>query len=133
MNARIEDFATLRSRPQLQEAASRSRSPSRSDRSAALDRPLIDPKLQRRAQRSGWDLAARDYESLWQAQLAPARRALLAGAQIRAGEQVLDVACGSGLVTFEAARSAGAAGWVLGTDLSPHMVRSGRHSAAPRT
>jgi SAM-dependent methyltransferase len=132
MNARIEDFATLRSRPQLQEAASRSRSPSRSDRSAALDRPLIDPKLQRRAQRSGWDLAARDYESLWQAQLAPARRALLAGAQIRAGEQVLDVACGSGLVTFEAARSAGAAGWVLGTDLSPHMVRSGRHSAARR-
>ena len=132
MNARIEDFATLRSRPQLHEPAPRARAPSHGPELATLARPLMDPKLQRRAQRSGWDLAARDYESLWQAQLAPARRALLAGAQMRAGEQVLDVACGSGLVTFEAARSSAEAGWVLGADLSPHMVRSARQSAARR-
>src|SRR5262249_47281241 len=93
---------------------------------------LLDAKLQRRAQRCGWDLAARDYESLWQAQLAPARRALLAGAPPAAGERVLDVACGTGLVTFEAARTAGPGGWVLGTDLSAHMVRAGRQSAARR-
>jgi len=132
MNARIEDFATLRSRPQLHEPAPRARLPSRGHESATLARPLMDPKLQRRSQRSGWDLAARDYENLWQAQLAPARRALLAGAQVRFGEQVLDVACGSGLVTFEAARSSGEGGWVLGTDLAPHMVRTGRQSAARR-
>jgi SAM-dependent methyltransferase len=132
MNARIEDFATLRSRPQLSETAPRARLQSRAHEGATLGLPLMDPKLQRRAQRSGWDLAAGEYESLWQAQLAPVRRALLAGARVRAGEQVLDVACGTGLVTFEAARATQAAGWVLGTDLSPHMVRSGRQSAARR-
>src|SRR5262249_61647773 len=50
----------------------------------------------------------------------------------REGEQVLDVACGTGLVAFEAARAAAETGWVLGTDLSPHMVRTGRQSAAHR-
>ena len=32
----------------------------------------MDPRLQRRVQRYGWDLAADDYETLWQAQLAEA-------------------------------------------------------------
>ena len=132
MNARIAAFATLRSRPQLHDPAPRSRPASRGPAAALLARPLMDPKLQRRAQRHGWDLAARDYESLWQAQLAPARRALLAAAQPAAGERVLDVACGTGPVTFEAARTTGSAGWVLGTDLSAHMVRTGRQSAARR-
>jgi hypothetical protein len=39
----------------------------------------MEPRLQRRLQRSGWDLAAAAYEPLWRAQLAP-------------GERVLDVA-----------------------------------------
>src|SRR5215470_510465 len=105
MSARIEDFATLRSRPELPRPAPRARRPSRrQDPPSYGTPPLLDAKLQRRAQRCGWDLAARDYESLWQAQLAPARRALIAGASPAAGERVLDVACGTGLVTFEAAR-----------------------------
>ena len=117
MNARVDDFAPFASQAALP---------------GLLSSPLTDAKLQRRAQRSGWDLAAHDYESLWQAQLAPARRALLGGIAVRAGERVLDAACGTGLVTFEAARCAGPAGWVLGTDISAHMVRSGRQSAARR-
>ncbi|MBC8058049.1 MAG: dimethylmenaquinone methyltransferase, partial [Rhizobiales bacterium] len=64
----------------------------------------MDGRLQRRVQRYGWDLAAHDYEPLWHAQLADAQRALLARAAPAPEEQVLDVASGTGLVTFEAAR-----------------------------
>ncbi len=34
----------------------------------------MEPRLQRRVQRYGWDLAAAAYEPLWQAQLAPRTR-----------------------------------------------------------
>ena len=54
-------------------------------------------------QRYGWDLAAVDYEALWQAQLACVQTELLARASVAPGEQVLDVACGTGLVSFKAA------------------------------
>jgi ubiquinone/menaquinone biosynthesis C-methylase UbiE len=92
----------------------------------------MEPRLQRRIQRYGWDLAAADYELLWQAQLAPAHRALMALAAPRPGEQVLDVACGTGLVALAAAQAVGPQGRVLGTDLSDHMVDAARQRAAQR-
>lgn len=92
----------------------------------------MEAKLQRRVQRYGWDLAAPDYEALWQAQLADAQSALLAAAALRPGEQVLDVACGTGLVTFEAARAVGPSGRVLGVDLSGGMVAVARQRALQR-
>ena len=92
----------------------------------------MDAKLQRRVQRYGWDLAARDYEALWQAQLAGAQTALLAAAALVPGERVLDVACGTGLVTFDAARAVGPIGRVLGIDLSGGMVDAARRHAADR-
>lgn len=79
-------------------------------------------RLQQRVQRYGWDLAAADYESLWHAQLAPAQDALVAGVALRSGERALDIACGTGLVTFEAARAVGPNGHVVGTDLSGRMI-----------
>ncbi|OUM02604.1 class I SAM-dependent methyltransferase [Variovorax sp. JS1663] len=92
----------------------------------------MEPRLQRRIQRYGWDLAASDYEPLWQAQLAPAHEAVLARAALRPGEQVLDVACGTGLVSQAAAEAVGPAGQVLGTDLSQRMVEAARARAARR-
>lgn len=86
----------------------------------------MDARLQRRVQRYGWDLAAGDYEALWQAQLADARAGLLAMAVPAAGERVLDVACGTGLVAFEAARAVGPDGRVFGIDLSGQMVDAAR-------
>lgn len=86
----------------------------------------MDARLQRRVQRYGWDLAAGDYEALWQAQLADARAGLLAMAAPAAGERVLDVACGTGLVAFEAARAVGPDGRVFGIDLSGQMVDAAR-------
>ncbi len=90
----------------------------------------MDARLQRRVQRYGWDLAATDYELLWRAQLAPAQDALLDAAAIAPGERVIDIACGTGLVTLAAARAVGASGQVLGVDLSEQMVAAARRRAA---
>lgn len=90
----------------------------------------MEPRLQRRVQRYGWDLAASDYETLWQAQLAQAQTGLLAAASLAWGERVLDVACGTGLVSLQAARAVGSFGQVLGVDLSGHMVEAAARRAA---
>lgn len=83
----------------------------------------MDARLQRRVQRYGWDKAAAYYEAYWAEQLAPAQARLLQLASLAPGERVLDVACGTGLVTLEAAVAVGATGSVLGTDLSEEMVK----------
>ena len=89
----------------------------------------MEPKLQRRIQRYGWDLAAADYEPLWREQLARAQTKLLACAAPARGERVLDVACGTGLVALDAARAVGPEGCVLGTDISDQMVEAARRRA----
>jgi len=92
----------------------------------------MDPRLQRRVQRYGWDKAADHYERYWTDQLAPARAAMLRVAALEPGERVIDVACGTGLVSFEAADRVGPTGSVLGTDLSERMVEAARAVAASR-
>jgi ubiquinone/menaquinone biosynthesis C-methylase UbiE len=83
-------------------------------------------------QRYGWDLAAADYETLWQSQLAAAQTALLARAALRLGERVLDVACGTGLIAFAAADAIGVRGNVVGIDLSGRMVDAAEERARER-
>ena len=92
----------------------------------------MDARAQRRIQRYGWDLAADAYEPLWQAQLARVQAELLALAAPAPGEHVLDLACGTGLVSFESARAVGANGRVLGIDLSGQMVDSAQKRALER-
>ena len=82
----------------------------------------MEPALQRRVQRYGWDKAANYYEASWQKQLLPAQQKLLQLAKVQPSEKVIDIACGTGLVTFEAAKEAGDKGFVLGTDISDKMV-----------
>ncbi len=82
----------------------------------------MDPRLQRRIQRYGWDRAADTYEVSWAAQLKPAQDRLLEMAGLQSGERVLDVACGTGLVTFRAAEAVGPQGHVLAVDISDRMV-----------
>jgi len=84
----------------------------------------MEARLQRRIQRYGWDKAVRYYEQYWGQQLALAQRRLLEMAAIQPGEWVVDVACGTGLVTVRAAASVGPAGVVVGTDISAQMVAS---------
>ena len=90
----------------------------------------MDARLQRRVQRYGWDRAVDAYEAGWQDQLEPAQRLMLEMAEIEAGDAVLDVACGTGLVTFKAAARAGAHGRVVGTDISGEMVEAARRRSA---
>ena len=82
----------------------------------------MDPRLQIRVQRYGWDAAAQLYEEGWQAPLAPAQQTLLRVAAIEPGERVIEAACGSGLVTRALAEAVGPSGHVLATDLSQNMV-----------
>jgi ubiquinone/menaquinone biosynthesis C-methylase UbiE len=83
----------------------------------------MDAQLQRRIQRYGWDRAADHYETAWAAQLRPAQDLLLAVAALEPGERVLDVACGTGLVTLRAAAAVGDRGSVVATDISDRMVQ----------
>ncbi|HEU4928946.1 MAG TPA: methyltransferase domain-containing protein, partial [Candidatus Krumholzibacteria bacterium] len=92
----------------------------------------MDARLQQRVQRYGWDRAASYYEQSWSRQLAPAQELLLKMAALKPGERVLDIACGTGLVTFRAAAEVGPSGEVVGTDISDAMTEACRASAAER-
>lgn len=92
----------------------------------------MDPRLQRRVQRYGWDRAVGEYERGWRSQLEPAQRRLLEMADLRSGERVLEIASGTGLVTFPAAEAVGPSGFVLATDLSEGMVQALRAEAERR-
>ncbi len=82
----------------------------------------MEPALQRRVQRYGWDKAASYYEDSWQQQLKPAHDALFDLAGIQQGQKIIDIACGTGLVSFRAAAATGSQGFVLGTDISDKMI-----------
>lgn len=92
----------------------------------------MEARLQRRVQRYGWDKACEHYERTWSAQLRPAQDRLMELADPRPGERILDVAAGTGLVTFPAAERVGAAGEVVATDLSQAMVDALAHGADTR-
>lgn len=53
-------------------------------------------------------------------------------AALRPGERVLDVACGTGLVSFRIVDAVGGDGAVVGTDISGEMVEAARRLAAER-
>ncbi len=82
----------------------------------------MQPKLQRWVQRQGWNRASSCYEQYWQRQLQPAIDLVLDTAELRPGEDVIDVACGTGLVALPAAASVAPNGRVFATDISPKMI-----------
>lgn len=92
----------------------------------------MEARFQRRIQRYGWDKAVAHYEAFWSRQIRPAQEKLLELAALRAGERVLDIACGTGLVTFPAAERVGPAGAVVGTDISEQMVATAVEEAVAR-
>lgn len=83
---------------------------------------MMDPRLQIRVQRYGWDAAASHYHAGWQEQLKPAHDTLLEMAQIQPGDRVIETACGSGMVTTRLAKIVGQDGHVIATDLSQGMI-----------
>ena len=61
----------------------------------------------------------------------PLARDLIEVAQLKPGERVLDVACGTGVVTRLAAERVGDGGKVAGSDVNPGMLAVARASAPP--
>jgi SAM-dependent methyltransferase len=72
-----------------------------------------------------WIAGAREREG----QLAPISAELFAAADLQPGETVLDVGCGTGSTTVEAARAVGATGRVTGSDISPVMIDTAREDS----
>ncbi len=56
---------------------------------------------------------------------------LVATARLQPGERVIDVACGTGVLTRLAAEHVGAAGTVTGLDIHPGMLAVGRSATPP--
>jgi ubiquinone/menaquinone biosynthesis C-methylase UbiE len=82
----------------------------------------MEPRLQRRVQRYGWDKAAKFYDDSWKEQLKPAQDKLLEMVSLKPGEKVLETSCGTGLVTIRAARQIEPGGELIATDLSQKMI-----------
>jgi ubiquinone/menaquinone biosynthesis C-methylase UbiE len=82
----------------------------------------MEPRLQRRVQRYGWDKAAEYYDDSWKQQLKPAQDKLLEMAALKPGEKVLETSCGTGLITIRAAKQIQPDGQLIATDISDKMV-----------
>jgi ubiquinone/menaquinone biosynthesis C-methylase UbiE len=90
----------------------------------------MDEKLQLRVQRYGWDAAAPLYDDAWRQRLAPVQRKLVDACDLTQGLRVVELASGSGLVTFPVAEAVGPDGFVLATDISGEMVAVGTDNAS---
>lgn len=76
-----------------------------------------------------WDRAGKvwvEQQALLDRLYAPIARAVVEAADPRAGEAVLDVGCGSGATTFEAAWRVGPQGRAVGVDISPALLELAR-------
>lgn len=70
------------------------------------------------------------YDALFDRMLRPSETHIHALAQVKPGDQVLDVGCGPGRLTLAAQRWVGPTGEAHGVDASPEMIATARRNAA---
>lgn len=75
--------------------------------------------------------APRNYQQFNAVIMAPFVEAVIAGAGVGAGDEVLDVACGTGLVARRVAEVVGESGSVVGLDVNPGMLATARSLDVP--
>lgn len=83
----------------------------------------FSPEAVREFEHAGWQLAAPDYDDTFARASAPFAEALLDAAAIAAGTRVLDLCCGTGVVSAAAARRGAT---ITGLDFSPAMLARAR-------
>lgn len=79
-----------------------------------------------------WDRAGKvwvEQQGLLDRMYRPIARAVVEAADLRNGEAVLDVGCGAGATTFEAAWRVGPTGRAVGVDISPALLALARRRA----
>jgi len=81
------------------------------------------------------DVVARGFSSIVDnyVDTTPQARRLLALAELRTGEQILDVGCGPGTTTLLAADAVGGSGHVVGVDLADEMLARAQTKSGART
>ena len=98
------------------------------------EQPMSASEEVNRAQREYWTKEApRQYQAYGhtiEAGFAPFGRAMFDAARLRPGERVLDVGCGFGTTTIEAAECVAPSGRVLGVDISAAMLEPARQRVA---
>jgi enediyne biosynthesis protein CalE5 len=98
-----------------------------------MEAQQIDPAEFRDKQRDQWNGVAAawdEYSELIDSSASIVSERLVEMAGIKAGDRVLDVACGYGEPSLTAARKVGAEGTVVATDISAEMLEFGRQRAA---
>src|SRR5207248_5148523 len=83
----------------------------------------FDPDSVRAFEHAGWQHAAAEYDATFRRATTPFVDALLDAAAVGAGKHVLDLCCGTGLVTAAAARRGAR---VTGLDFSSAMLAEAR-------
>lgn len=83
----------------------------------------FDPESFTSESRRSWDAAAPHYERISETHFGPITAEFARFCSLEAGQLVLDVACGPGTLTFEAADRVAPAGKVIGVDLSSSMLK----------
>jgi ubiquinone/menaquinone biosynthesis C-methylase UbiE len=82
--------------------------------------------------KQSWTSVAEGYDRISARLFAPLRAGFLSFIQLKPGQLVLDVACGTGQLTTAAAAAIGPSGRVVGVDLSPGMLKIAMGRAVDR-
>lgn len=93
---------------------------------ATVEKRVLDFKT---ADATSYDAHVQDFERFSTVLTTPLARRLTAMADISAGQRVLDIGTGTGVVALEAAKAAGDRGKCIGIDLSEKMLAVARASA----
>jgi len=90
----------------------------------------LDVEAFKENERLAWNLCAERYERRLTPLFTPFSHKLITLARLKKGQEVLDIATGSGLAAFLSAPLVGREGRVIGTDLSDAMVQLARQRAS---